>query len=112
MRVHLAREHAAELEQLELLRDVLDLADEIAERALVLFLACEVVQLAGLVERLLDAVQRRDDAFELCALAAEALRALRVRPDGGILELAVDLLEPLPLGVIVKDTSAARRSAL
>jgi len=70
VRVHLAREHAAELEQLELLREARDLPGEIAERALVLFLACEVVQLAGLVERLLDAVQGRDDAFELCALAA------------------------------------------
>jgi hypothetical protein len=110
--VHLAREHAAELEHLELLRQALDLPDEIAERAFVLFLARELVQLAGLVERLLDAAQRRDDAFELGALAAQALRALRVGPNGGILELAVDFLEPLSLGVIVKDTSATRRSAL
>jgi hypothetical protein len=43
------------------------------------------VQLAGLVERLLDAIQRTDDGFELGALAAQILRALRVRPDGGIL---------------------------
>jgi hypothetical protein len=69
VRVHLAREHAAELEQLELFRQVLDLADDVAERARVFFLASELVQLAGLVERLLDAVQRRDDGFELGALA-------------------------------------------
>ena len=51
-------------------------------------------------------------ALELGALAAQALSALGVGPDGGIFELAVDFLEPLSLGVIVKDTSATRRSAL
>ena len=70
MRVHLAREHAAELEQLELLGDACDLADDVGERARVLLLARELVQLAGFVERLLDAVQRRDDGLELGALAA------------------------------------------
>ena len=72
----------------------------------------ELVELAGFVERLLDAVQRRDDGLELGALAAQVLRALGVGPDGGVLELAVDFLEPLALRVIVKDTSAARRNAL
>jgi hypothetical protein len=70
------------------------------------------MQLAGLAERFLDAVQRRDDGLELGALAAQALRALGVGPDGGIFELSIDFLEPLSLGVIVKDTSATRRSAL
>jgi hypothetical protein len=86
--------------------------DDVLDGALVLRLDRELVQLAGFVERLLDAVQRRDDGFELGALAAEALRALGIRPDGRVLELFVDLLEPLTFGVIVKDTSAARRSAL
>ena len=49
---------------------VCDLADDVAERARVLFLARELVELAGFVERLLDAVQRRDDGLELGALAA------------------------------------------
>jgi hypothetical protein len=89
-----------------------DEIDDVLESALVLLFDGELVELACLVERLLDAVQRRDDGFELGALAAEALRALGSGPDGGILELAVDLFEPLALDVIVKDTSAARRSAL
>ena len=78
----------------------------------VLLFARELVELAGFVERLLDAVQRRDDGLELGALAAQILRALGIGPDGGILELAVDFLEALALDVIVKDTSAARRNAL
>jgi hypothetical protein len=88
------------------------LADDVVDGARVLLFGCELVELAGLVERLLDAIQRRDDGFELGALATQALRALGIRPDGGILELAVDLLEPLALDVIVKDTSAMLRSAL
>jgi hypothetical protein len=112
VRVHLARKHAAELEHLELFREVFDLADDVAERARVFFLAGKLVQLAGFVERLLDAVQRRDDGFELGALAPQTLRTLGVGPDGGVFELAVDFLEPLALDVIVKDTSAMLRSAL
>jgi hypothetical protein len=69
VRVHLAREHAAELESFELLRQAFDLANDVAERAGVLLLARELVQLAGFVERLLDAVQSSDDGFEPGALA-------------------------------------------
>jgi hypothetical protein len=69
------------------------------------------VELVDLRERLLHAAQRADDGFELGALAPEALRALGVGPNGRILELAGDLLEPLALSVIVKGTSAARQSA-
>jgi hypothetical protein len=46
------------------------LPDDVTERACVLFLAREIVKLAGFVEGLIDAVQRRDDGFELGALAA------------------------------------------
>jgi len=46
------------------------LAHDVGQSARVLFFASELVQLAGLVERLGDAVQRRDDSLELGALAA------------------------------------------
>jgi hypothetical protein len=77
-----------------------------------LLLARELVQLAGLVQGLRNAVQRGDDGLELGALAAQILGALGIRPDAGVLELAVDLFEALALRVIVKDTSATQRSAL
>jgi hypothetical protein len=69
VRVHLAGEHSPELEHLELLRHALDLAYDVAESARVLLFTREVVQLAGFSERFFDAVQRRDDGFELGALA-------------------------------------------
>jgi hypothetical protein len=76
------------------------------------FFAGELVQLGSLVERLRDAVQRGDDDLELGALATEGLRSLGVGPDARVLELSIDLFEPFALDVIVKDTSAKRRSAL
>jgi hypothetical protein len=88
------------------------LADDVVERARVLLRGRELVELTGLVERLLDAIQRGDDGLELGALASQILRALGVGPDGGVFQLAVDFLEPLTFDVIVKDTSAARQSAL
>jgi hypothetical protein len=69
VRVHLAREHAPELEHFELLRHACHLADDVRQRAGVLLFARELVQLGGFVERLLDFVQSRDDALELGALA-------------------------------------------
>jgi hypothetical protein len=69
MCIHLAGEHAAELERLDLPRDALHLTDHVAQRALVGFLAGELRELRSFVERLVDATQRPDDGFELRALA-------------------------------------------
>jgi hypothetical protein len=70
VRIHLACEHAAELEQLELSGYGLDLSDHVTQRARVLLLGRELVKLAGLIQRLLDALQRRDDRLELGTLSA------------------------------------------
>jgi hypothetical protein len=69
VRVHLAGEHAAELERFDLPRDTLHLTDHVVQRALVGFLAGELGELGGLVERPVDAAERRDDCFELGAFA-------------------------------------------
>jgi hypothetical protein len=69
VRVHLAGEHPAELERLDLPRDAFHLTDHVVQRALVGFLARELRELRGLIERPVDATQRSDNAFELGALA-------------------------------------------
>jgi hypothetical protein len=48
---------------------------------------------------------------ETRALLAELLRALGVGPDGGILELAADLFQPLLLQVVLKETPGASSCA-
>jgi hypothetical protein len=70
VRVHLAGEHAAELERLDLPRDALHLTDDVVQRALVGFFTRELGELRGFVERPVDAAECRDDGFELCALAS------------------------------------------
>jgi hypothetical protein len=67
--VHLAGEHAAELERLDLSLDALHLTDHVVQRALVGFLARQRGELRGFVERLVDAAQRPDDGVELRAFA-------------------------------------------
>jgi hypothetical protein len=45
------------------------LADDVVERARVLLLGRELVELTGLVERFFNAIQCRNDGFELGSLA-------------------------------------------
>jgi len=52
-----------------------------------------------------------DHRLERLALFADLLRPLVVLPEGGILAELDQLVETLALGVEVKDTSEARRSA-
>jgi hypothetical protein len=45
-------------------------------------------------------------------LLAKCLRALRIVPDVGLFEFALDFGQALGFALIVKDTSSAHRSAL
>jgi hypothetical protein len=65
----------------------------------------------GIRDAVLDAIERLDDGFEGFLFLAELLRALRVVPQFGILELAVQRVETRLLRLVVKDTSATRRFA-
>src|SRR5690625_1690254 len=52
-----------------------------------------------------------DNLLQLRPLFAERLRALRIVPDVGLLELAAYFLEPCVFLVIVKDTPSGLRNA-
>jgi hypothetical protein len=56
VRVHLAGEHPGELEALDFFRDAFDLADHVREGGFIRFFRCELVQLRGFAERLVDPV--------------------------------------------------------
>jgi hypothetical protein len=49
--------------------------------------------------------------LEAGALLAEILRALRILPDAGLLQLANYFLQALVLVVVIKDTSSKSRYA-
>jgi hypothetical protein len=51
-------------------------------------------------------IETVDHPFELRALLAELLRALRIVPDARLLELARYFLETFVLVVVIKDTSS------
>jgi len=49
-------------------------------------------------------VDRVDDVVERLLLAAQFLSALRIVPDGRVLQRRIDLVQPQRLAVVVKDT--------
>jgi len=106
--VHLAGEHALEFQLLDVLLVALHVGHHRQGGVLVL-LALGQFQQFG---RTAQAIQHHGDAadglVEHGALAAQGLGALRVVPDVGQLQLAIDFFQTLLLGVVVKDTPVAR----
>ena len=70
----------------------------------VVFGFSKVEQFVGPAESMVERADAIDDALELRAFLAELLRALGIVPDVRVFELAGYFLEPLGLGVVVKDT--------
>jgi len=104
VRVHLAREHALELEFLDGRFDASGIRLEVAEPGLVVLGLDEVEQLGDVGQATRDAVERADRRIESRAFAAQFLGALGRVPDLRVLQLAVDLFEALALGGVLKDT--------
>jgi hypothetical protein len=63
-----------------------------------------VEKLGRLANALDGAVDLADVGAQARTFAPELLGARGVRPDGGLLELAPDLLEALELAVVLKET--------
>src|SRR5690606_34063529 len=84
---------------------------DLGDRAGVVLLDRELVQLAGVGEGGGELPQAGDGFLQRGALAAQGLRAPGVVPDARLLQLAVDLRQALGLGLVVKGTSSAPRRA-
>jgi hypothetical protein len=104
VRVHLAGEHALELELRNVPLEARDVLLDGPDRAFVGLRLGEFEQLTGLGQAAVEAIERADDRLELGALAAEFLGALRVLPDRRVLELPQDFRESLAAPLVVKDT--------
>ncbi len=65
-------------------------------------------ELARIAQAARQAVETVDHLFEPGAFLAEILRAFRVVPDAGLLELANYFLQPFVLVVVIKDTSSRK----
>jgi hypothetical protein len=108
VRIHLAAEHALQLEVAYLAFEALRVALDVARRTLIAFRLGELQQLARVADSLGGAVELADVGAQARALAAELLGARRVRPDAGVLQLAAYLFEALALAVVLKETPVAR----
>jgi hypothetical protein len=109
VRVHRAREHALELERLDLCLERGRIALDLGDRAGLGLGLGELEELERAGDAGPDAVEPLDDRGELRALAAERLRPVGVVPDPGVLEFAAYFGEPLALAVVLKDTPLRRR---
>jgi len=106
--VHLAVEHALELEVPHLGLEAPGIALDVARRGLITLGGGELEQLAGVGDALGGAIDLGYLRAQARAFAPELLCARRTRPHGRILQLAAHFLEPLLLAVVLKETPEAR----
>jgi len=81
-----------------------DIAFALGKGRLVLLRLHHRQQLGRLLQSGVDLVEFGDRRFQFGAFAPERLRLGRLVPDRRIAELVVQLLEPLALLVVLKDT--------
>ena len=104
MRIHLAGEHALELEALDVLVQAVGVRLDLADCAEIALTGRQVQQLAGIRKTLGETIDGADDRFQPGALPTEFLRAFRLVPDAGLFEFARYFLQALVLVGVIKDT--------
>ena len=109
--VHLAGEHALELQLLDGNGVLLDIGHDRVEGVLVAFHFGEIEELAGVLQGLLKIADADHDLLQLGAFAAELLGVLRVVPDVRAFQLAGHFLKTFDLAVVVKETPEAGTAA-
>jgi hypothetical protein len=111
VRVHLAAKHALELEAANLALEPLRVPPDVPGGRLIVLALRELQELRRIGDALGGAIDVGDIRGEARPLLPELLRALRLRPDGRVLELPPYLLEALFLAIVLKETPVARRCA-
>jgi hypothetical protein len=109
--IHVATEHALELEVAHLGLEALRVALDVAGGGLVALGGGELEQLGGLADAAAGARDFGDVGAQAGAFTPELLGAGGVRPESRVLQLARDFLEPLLLAVVLKETPVAKRDA-
>ena len=100
----LPREHAPELEVLDLLLERLDIGRERIESGGIVFELDQLQQLSGIGQAAVQDFDGVDHQLECGALAAEFLGPLRLLPDTGLAQLELDFRQAVFLDRVVKDT--------
>jgi hypothetical protein len=90
--------------------DLVDVGDHRSGSAFIVIGLGHVQQLGRVDQAIGVVADLGDRALERGALAAQGLRTLGIVPDRRVFQLAAYFLEPLDLGIEVKDTSGANRA--
>jgi hypothetical protein len=109
VRIHLAGKHTLKLEPLDHRRQTRDVSLDLIGRLGVGLFGDQFEQFRGVAQAAREVVQVVDHPFELRSFFSEFLRAIRVVPDAGLLELASYFLKALVLVVVIKDTPSRSR---
>jgi hypothetical protein len=104
VRIHLAGEHALELELVDAARIALDVLGDRVGGVLVVFQLDEVEQLVGSSQPLAQAADAVDGLVEQRAFASQRLGAFGIVPDIGAFQFPIDFFQAFDLGVVVKET--------
>jgi hypothetical protein len=104
VRIHLAVEHALELELAHALFEIIGVLLDFGGRGFVVFTLGEIQQLGCVGDALRGAVELFELGGELGAFAAELPGLVWVLPDGRLFELAGYFFETFLLGVVLKET--------
>jgi hypothetical protein len=111
VRVHFAAEHALQLEAAHLPFEPLRIPFDVSGGGLVALPLGQLQELRRTGDALGRAIDLRDVGAEAGALFTELLRPLRLRPNGGVLELPRYLFEALFLAIVLKETPVAKLCA-
>jgi hypothetical protein len=102
--IHLAIEHALELEAAHAPFEAARIALDVARGTLIVLAFGQLEQLGRIGDGLGRAVELGKLGGQPGTLAAQLLRLVRFLPERGIFQLAIDLLEALFLRVVLKET--------
>jgi hypothetical protein len=104
VRIHLAVEHALQLEPAHAPFEAGGVALDVLRGGFVVLAFGELQKLCRIGNGAGGAVELGQLRGQLRPLAAKLLRPVGLRPDGRVFQLAVDLFEPLLLAVVLKET--------
>jgi hypothetical protein len=111
VRIHLAAEHAAELEHPHAGFELRDLPLDVADGGRIVLGLGQLQQLGGVRQRGAGGVELLEIGVQPRALAPQLLRPFGVVPDILLFQLADDFFQTLFLGVVVKETPVTRQFA-
>jgi hypothetical protein len=104
VRIHLAAEHALQLEVSHLAFEGSRIALDVARGRFVVLALGQLQQLLGVGDALARRVELGELDRQARPFATQLLRLVRLVPDTGVFQLAADFFQPLLLAVVLKET--------